>query len=215
MAVARYARNATKENQGQPAYSSISRSFCSKPMISSSMRFRLEARREIDRLIRFLDKTDDYVSRELEDEGDREEVDDDEPSLGSFDRVVNQEKSYRATSNCPYPLVDAEVDDCDREDSIQMKPSSNRWKWEVRHDRPFAGQRLRSVVPGIARIDTLGPCRRLVFTIPSLQSPGSQNVVVKLIMTAELLATLSCLAAGADQQTISPELLALEPGRTN
>jgi len=44
-------------------------------------------------------------------------------------------------------------------------------------------------VPGIARIDTLGPCRRLVFTIPSLQSPGSQNVVVKLIMTAELLAT--------------------------
>jgi hypothetical protein len=44
---------------------------------------------------------------------------------------------------------------------------------------------------GLARIDTLGPCRRLVFTIPSLESPGCQNVVVKLIMTAELLATLS------------------------
>jgi bacterioferritin (cytochrome b1) len=30
-------------------------------------RLRKEARDEIDRLIRFLDKTDDYVSRELED----------------------------------------------------------------------------------------------------------------------------------------------------
>jgi hypothetical protein len=69
---------------------------------------------------------------------------------------------------------------------------------------------------GIARIDTLGPCRRLVFTIPSLESPGYQNVVIKLIMTAELLATLSYLAAGADQQGgISPALLALETERAN
>jgi hypothetical protein len=37
---------------------------------------RKEARDEIDRLIRFLDKTDDYVSREVE------ESNDDEPSLG-------------------------------------------------------------------------------------------------------------------------------------
>jgi hypothetical protein len=33
-------------------------------------RLRGEARDEIDRLIRFLDKTDDYVSRELEDQVD-------------------------------------------------------------------------------------------------------------------------------------------------
>jgi hypothetical protein len=39
-------------------------------------RLRKEARDEIDRLIRFLDKTDNYVSRELEDSND------DEPSLG-------------------------------------------------------------------------------------------------------------------------------------
>jgi len=39
-------------------------------------RLRKEARDEIDRLIRFIDKTDDYVSRELEDSND------DEPSLG-------------------------------------------------------------------------------------------------------------------------------------
>ena len=39
-------------------------------------RLRKEARDEIDRLIRFLDKTDDYVSREIEGSND------DEPSLG-------------------------------------------------------------------------------------------------------------------------------------
>jgi hypothetical protein len=51
-------------------------------------RLRKEARDEIDRLIRFLDRTDDYVSRELQDEADanlREEADD-EPSLGSIER---------------------------------------------------------------------------------------------------------------------------------
>lgn len=41
-------------------------------------RLRKEARDEIDRLIRFLDKTDDYVSRELEDGGDDAPCDDDE-----------------------------------------------------------------------------------------------------------------------------------------
>jgi hypothetical protein len=41
-------------------------------------RLRKEARDEIDRLIRFLDKTDDYVSRELEDNVDDGPIDDDE-----------------------------------------------------------------------------------------------------------------------------------------
>jgi hypothetical protein len=46
-------------------------------------RLRKEARDEIDRLIRFLDKTDDYVSRELEDQVDDGPCDDNElePSL--------------------------------------------------------------------------------------------------------------------------------------
>jgi hypothetical protein len=62
-------------------------------------RLRKEARDEIDRLIRFLDKTDDYVSRELEDSiddnphdeetddngEDSEEADPPEPSLGAFE----------------------------------------------------------------------------------------------------------------------------------
>jgi hypothetical protein len=70
-------------------------------------RLRKEARDEIDRLIRFLDKTDDYVSRELEDSiddnphdeetddnaEDNEDADPAEPSLGSSgDLHLNQER---------------------------------------------------------------------------------------------------------------------------
>jgi hypothetical protein len=69
-------------------------------------RLRKEARDEIDRLIRFLDKTDDYVSRELEDNvddgpiddneldgpenGEDEESDPAEASLGSLDGQTDQ-----------------------------------------------------------------------------------------------------------------------------
>lgn len=63
--------------------------------ILSLARLRKEASAEIDRLIAFLDASDPYVTTELEEEDEREEVDDDEPSLGSFDRMTNQEKSYR------------------------------------------------------------------------------------------------------------------------
>lgn len=51
---------------------------------------------------------------DLEEEGDRGEVGDDQPSLGSFDRMTNQEKSWRTRSLWPFPAVDGEVDDCDR-----------------------------------------------------------------------------------------------------
>src|SRR5215218_1732211 len=68
-------------------------------------RLRKDARDEIDRLIRFLDASDDYVSRELEDEidagpcdtdeleiseGDDEPDGDREPSLGSLDGKDDQ-----------------------------------------------------------------------------------------------------------------------------
>ena len=79
-------------------------------------RLRREARAEIDRLIAFLDQSDTYVMTELEDDDDREELGDDEPSLGSFDRMTNQEKSWRTQSIWAFPAVDAEQDDCDRED---------------------------------------------------------------------------------------------------
>ena len=46
-------------------------------------RLRKEARDEIDRLIGFLDKTDDYMSRELEDSIDDNPHDDDELERGA------------------------------------------------------------------------------------------------------------------------------------
>ena len=53
--------------------------------------------------------------------------------------------------------------------------------------------------------------------MPEVANPGYQNVVIKLIMTAELLASLSHTAAGVDQHgtSISPALLALETERAN
>jgi hypothetical protein len=70
---------------------------------------------------------------------------------------------------------------------------------------------------GIARIDVLGPNRRLVFTIPSLEQPGYQNVTIKLILPAELMVTLGYLALGTKRPTATyaPELLALDTERAN
>ena len=75
---------------------------------------RREAREEISRLIAFLDASDPYVMTELEDDDDREEVGDSEPSLGSFDRMANQEKSWRSTG----ADLDAELDTADFEPSL-------------------------------------------------------------------------------------------------
>jgi hypothetical protein len=50
-------------------------------------RLRKEARDEIDRLIQFLDETDNHMEIEPEDEGDDGE---DEPSLGFLDHITNQ-----------------------------------------------------------------------------------------------------------------------------
>jgi hypothetical protein len=50
-------------------------------------RLRKEARDEIDRLIRYLDETDNHMEMEPEDEADDAES---EPSLGSLDRMQNQ-----------------------------------------------------------------------------------------------------------------------------
>jgi hypothetical protein len=134
-------------------------------------RLRKEARDEIDRLIRFLDKTDEYVSRELEDSIDDNPHDDDEldgpehaededsdpgepslgslenfgtgsqerwsagnrrdlevehdgaeppedaePSLGSFDRIIDQTASWdMRIDDGVFSSSDCEHDDCDDE----------------------------------------------------------------------------------------------------
>jgi hypothetical protein len=94
-------------------------------------RLRKDARDEIDRLIRFLDKTDDYVSRELEDDDDREAIGDDEPSLGSFDLMTDQSKSWLRMQGAFGAEDDAEQDDADAEPSlgsVERSPSIAGWR---------------------------------------------------------------------------------------
>jgi hypothetical protein len=79
-------------------------------------RLRKEARNEINRLIDFLDTTDDYISRELEDESNDEPDGDDEPSLGSADAMTDQSKSWVGPTD--QWAVDNEKDDSDDEASL-------------------------------------------------------------------------------------------------
>lgn len=67
----------------------------------------------------------------------------------------------------------------------------------------------------LARIDHLGPNRRLIFTVPDMQGGQWQQVVVKLIMPAEVMAVLAYMAAATDPTRASLELLALEPRTAN
>jgi hypothetical protein len=84
-------------------------------------KLRKEARDEIDRLIGFLDHTDDYISRELEDaiddnpcdedeldgpeNGEDEQSEPDEPSLGAFEGHDDQGVSWKCSNRS-----DREVD---------------------------------------------------------------------------------------------------------
>jgi hypothetical protein len=82
--------------------------------IQTLFRLRREARDEISRLIQFLDASDEYVMTELEEDNELEETGDSEPSLGSFDLMINQEKSYRGGAY----EVDAELDIADDEPNL-------------------------------------------------------------------------------------------------
>ena len=74
---------------------------------------RKKATAEIDRLIEFLDQSDEYVTSELEledDDDDRE----DEPSLGSVDRAMDQ-NHWKGATFVPVYNHDLELDDADTE----------------------------------------------------------------------------------------------------
>ncbi|NUU40361.1 hypothetical protein [Tardiphaga robiniae] len=77
---------------------------------------RKEARDEIDRLIQFLDQTDDYVCRELEDAVDDGPIDDNElePSLCGLDA---DPRRHQGGDGCGW-LSDRELDDSDDEPSL-------------------------------------------------------------------------------------------------
>ena len=92
-------------------------------------RLRKEARDEINRLIRFLDSTENHMEREPEDEGDDADC---EPSLGSFDRMTNQDKAWRTQILWSFPAVDGEQDGADNEPSlgsITNYAQSNQEQW--------------------------------------------------------------------------------------
>jgi hypothetical protein len=99
-------------------------------------RLRKEARDEIDRLIRFLDKTDDYVSRELEDSiddnphdeetddngEDNEDADPAEPSLGSSGDVHLDQTRWAAGSRRDLELDDGETGIADQDGLDEQVP---------------------------------------------------------------------------------------------
>ena len=77
-------------------------------------RLRKEARDEIDRLVQFLDETENHMELEPEDEADDSEL---EPSLGSFDRVADQSRAWQQRGAfCSGD--DAERDEADAEPSL-------------------------------------------------------------------------------------------------
>lgn len=113
------------------------------PYGRSVARLRRIASEEIERLITFLDRTE--ADADLEDDEPRDQPNGDEdegadsgvgdpdglieqttgePSLGSFDRMANQEKSYlqRGAWLGSYP-DDSELDDADREPSLGARES--------------------------------------------------------------------------------------------
>jgi len=97
-------------------------------------RLRKEARDEIDRLIRFLDETDNHMELEPEDEADDA---DDEPSLGSFDRMTDQSKAWQQRSLWAFPVVDAEQETADDEPalgSLDQHDNQERWAAGDRRD---------------------------------------------------------------------------------
>src|ERR1700676_1098948 len=99
-------------------------------------RLRKEARDEIDRLIRFLDKTDDYVSRELEDSiddnphdeetddngEDNEDADPAEPSLGSVGDVHFDQTRWAVGDRRDLELDDAESGIADQDGLDEQVP---------------------------------------------------------------------------------------------
>jgi hypothetical protein len=99
-------------------------------------RLRKEARDEIDRLVRFLDKTDDYVSRELEDEGDLEEIGDTEPSLGFLDHTTNQERVCEGDRDS----VDSEDEHDGSEPDEDGEPSLGAFEGHDNHNVSWAGE---------------------------------------------------------------------------
>ena len=70
----------------------------------------------VEQLIAALDAID-APFEDMEDSDEDVTGEDDEPSLGSFDRFIDQTKSWHQRCGCWWPGIDCELDNADREDS--------------------------------------------------------------------------------------------------
>ncbi|MET0407232.1 MAG: hypothetical protein ABW006_02560 [Hyphomicrobium sp.] len=76
---------------------------------------RMRSRELVESLVNFLDIVDGNPDiEECDDDGEGEDA---EPSFGSFDRMIDQSKSWRTPSVHAFPGADFEQDDCDAEDA--------------------------------------------------------------------------------------------------
>jgi hypothetical protein len=86
-------------------------------------KLRERASAEIERLLEFLNASDEYVQTELEqDDLDEDDGTENEPSLGALDRPMNQNKAWADTRQ-PQWLHDCEHDNCDDEANGDKEPS--------------------------------------------------------------------------------------------
>jgi hypothetical protein len=73
---------------------------------------------------------------------------DTEPSLGSFDRMMDQSKAWRQVSGELCFSVDAEQDDCDNEDGVKYTRTKIPEQTFLRaHENYFYDETWRRLVP--------------------------------------------------------------------
>jgi hypothetical protein len=94
-------------------------------------RLRKEARDEIDRLIRFLDETENHMEREPEDEDDDSELEEDdpgeddglkEPSLGSVTPASTDQTRWASGGRCDLEQDDGETGIADQDGLDEQVP---------------------------------------------------------------------------------------------
>ena len=94
---------------------------------------RRQARDEINRLIQFLDSTENHMAIDCEPEDDGDDAED-EPGLGSFDRMADQSKAWRQQSLWAFPVVDGEYDAADTEPFLgALEGQTDQTGWAVGH----------------------------------------------------------------------------------
>jgi hypothetical protein len=98
------------------------------PAINTLRRLRREARDEINRLVQFLDQSDEYVMTELE-EDDEREPEEAEPSLGSLDRAIDQNRwAFGSHDDTEHEHDGRELDENREQDGLREQIGRQDWQ---------------------------------------------------------------------------------------